>query len=112
LARGVDTEPFAALADLLRRNAEELARDAGMQQVLVGVGEQIWAQAQTEVDELNTLTDELIARAQQAGAMRLDVRAPDIGMMMCGLCATMTQSRPGFDWHRHLELGLDTLRAR
>lgn len=108
----LDTEPFAVFADMLRRNADELARDAGMQQVLVGVDEQIWAQAQTEMDELNALTAELIARAQQAGTMRLDVRATDIGMLMCGLCATMTQSRPGFDWHRHLELGIDTLRAR
>ena len=43
-----DGEPFAVFADLLRGNADELARDAGMQHVLVGVGEHIWAQAQTE----------------------------------------------------------------
>ena len=107
-----DGEPFALFADMLRRNADELARDAGMQQVLTGAGEHIWAQAQTEVDELNALTAELIAHAQHAGTMRPDVRATDIGMLMCGLCATMIQSRPGFDWHRHLELGIDTLRAR
>ncbi len=107
-----DGEPFAVFADMLRRNADGLARDAGMQQVLTGAGEHIWAQAQTEVDELNGLTAALIAHAQQAGTMRPDVRATDIGMLMCGLCATMTQSRPGFDWRRHLELGIDTLRAR
>src|SRR5947209_10018476 len=101
-----DTEPFAVFADMLRRNADELARDAGMQQVLTGAGEHIWAQAQTEVDELNALTAELIAHAQHAGTIRPDVRATDVGMMMCGLCATMIQSRPGFDWHRHLELGI------
>jgi AcrR family transcriptional regulator len=107
-----DGEPFAVFAEMLRRNADDLARDAGMQQVLTGAGEHIWAQAQTEVDELNTLIAELIAHAQHAGTMRPDVRATDIGMLMCGLCATMTQSRPGFDWHRHLELGIDTLRTR
>ena len=107
-----DGEPFAVFADLLRSNADELARDAGMQHVLVGVGEHIWAQAQTEQDQLNTLTEDLIARAQHAGTMRQDVRATDIGMLMCGLCATMTQHRAGFDWHRHLELAIDTLRAR
>ncbi len=107
-----DGEPFAVFADLLRRNADELADDAGMQHVLVGVGEDIWAQAQAETDELNALTADLIARAQHAGTMRPDVRATDIGMLMCGLCATMTQHRPGFDWHRHLELAIDTLRAR
>jgi AcrR family transcriptional regulator len=107
-----DGEPFAVLADMLRRNGDELARDAGMQQVLVGAGNHIWAQAQTELDELNTLTADLIARAEQAGTMRSDVRATDIGMLMCGLCATMTQNRPGFDWRRHLELSIDTLRSR
>ena len=107
-----DGEPFAVFADLLRRNADELADDAGMQHVLVGVGGDIWAQAQAETDELNALTADLIARAQHAGTMRPDVRATDIGMLMCGLCATMTQHRPGFDWHRHLELAIDTLRAR
>ena len=105
-------EPFGVFADMLRRNADELARDAAMQHVLVGVGEHIWAQAQTETDELNTLTAELIGHAQHAGTMRPDVRATDIGMLMCGLCATMTQNRPGFDWRRHLELAIDTLRAR
>jgi AcrR family transcriptional regulator len=107
-----DGEPFAVFADMLRRNADELARDAGMQQVLTGAGEHIWAQAQTEVDQLNALFAELIANAQRDGSMRSDVRATDIGMLMCGLCATMTQSRPGFNWRRHLELGIDTLRAR
>jgi AcrR family transcriptional regulator len=107
-----DGEPFAVLADLLRRNADALARDAGMQHVLVGVGQHIWAQAQAEQDELNALTAELIARAQNAGTIRPGVSANDIAMLMCGLCATMTQNRPGFDWHRHLELAIDTLRAR
>jgi AcrR family transcriptional regulator len=107
-----DGEPFAVFADMLRRNADELARDAGMQHVLVGVEEHIWAQAQSETDELNALTADLITRAQRAGTMRPDVRATDIGMLMCGLCATMTQNRAGFDWHRHLELAIDTLRAR
>ena len=55
-----DGEPFAVFADLMRGNADALARDAGMQHVLVGVGQHIWAQAQTEKDELNTLTAELI----------------------------------------------------
>lgn len=107
-----DGEPFDVFADLLRRNADELARDAGMQHVLVGVEEHIWAQAQAELDELNTLTAELIGHAQQARTIRPDVTVADISMLMCGLCATMTQNRPGFDWHRHLELAIDTLRAR
>ena len=69
-----DGEPFAVLADLLRRNAETCARDAGIQHALAGAGEHIWVQAQAEQRELDALTDELIARAQQAGTMRPDVR--------------------------------------
>jgi hypothetical protein len=33
-------------------------------------------------------------------------------MLMCGVSATMAHSGPGFDWHRHLELTIDMLRAR
>ncbi|MGH2909720.1 MAG: TetR/AcrR family transcriptional regulator, partial [Solirubrobacteraceae bacterium] len=51
-----DGDPFGMLADLLRQNADELARDAGMQHVLLGIEEHIWADAQTEQDELGALT--------------------------------------------------------
>ncbi len=107
-----DGEPFAVFADMLRRNGDLCARDAAMQHALTGVGEHIWAQAQAEQDELIALSGELIARAQRAGTMRPDVRAPDIAMLMCGVSATMAHHGPGFDWHRHLEFGIDMLRAR
>lgn len=106
-----DGEPFAVFAEMLRDNADVCARDAAMQHALTGMGEHIWTLAQTEQDELQALTRELIARAQRAGTMRPDVRATDIGMLMCGVSATMAHSAPGFDWHRHLELMIDTLRA-
>jgi AcrR family transcriptional regulator len=107
-----DEEPFDAFADMLRRNADVCARDAAMQHALTGVGEHIWAQAQGEQDELRTLSGLLIARAQRAGTMRPDVRATDIAMLMCGVSSTMTHNAAGFDWHRHLELVIDMLRAR
>ena len=104
-------EPFAVFADLLRRNAEAAADDATMQQVLSGVGERIWAQAQAEQEQLNALTEQLIARAQRDGSMRPDIRAADIAMLMCGVGSTMIRSGPGFDWRRHLELVVNMLRA-
>ncbi len=107
-----DGEPFEVFADVLRRNADVCARDAAIQHALSGVGEHIWAQAQAEYEQLNALTTELIARAQRAGAMRPDVLATDIAMLMCGVSSTMTHNAPGFDWHRHLELVIDMLRAR
>ena len=105
-------DPFAALTDVMRRNAESAARDAATQQALAGAGEHIWMQAQAEQQDLITLTDELIARARRAGTIRPDVRASDIGMLMCGVCSSMSFSLPGFDWRRHLELVTEMLRPR
>jgi AcrR family transcriptional regulator len=107
-----DGEPFDLFADMLRRNADVCARDAAMQHALTGVGENIWVQAQSEQDELNALAGVLMARAQRAGTLRPDVRATDIGMLMCGVSSTMAHKIPGFDWHRHLELVIDMLRAK
>lgn len=107
-----DGEPLAVFAEVLRGNAEAAARDAAMQHALAGVGEHVWAQAQAEQQELNALTGELVARAQRAGTVRPDVSAADIAMLMCGVSATMSHTGPDFDWHRHLDLAIDMLRAR
>jgi hypothetical protein len=32
-------------------------------------------------------------------------------MVMCGVCATIDRSGPGWSWRRHLELLLDGMRA-
>ena len=95
----------------MRSNAWELQRDAVMQQTLVGLDEQISAHAAPEQQELIDLTEELIERARRAGTIRADATAWDIAMLMCGLCATMTRSAPGFDSDRYLELTIDSLRA-
>jgi AcrR family transcriptional regulator len=105
-----DGEPFEVLADLMRSNAEALASDAGTQQVLAGAGEHIWTQAAAEQNELLELTSRLIERARRAGTIRADATATDIGMLMCGVSATMAHPAPGFDWRRHLDLLIDMLR--
>lgn len=107
-----DGEPFAVLVDLMRANAEALERDAGTQQVLAGAGEHIWTQAAAEQAELLELTSRLIDRARDAGTIRADATATDIGMLMCGLSATMAHPESGFDWRRHLDLLIDMLRPR
>jgi AcrR family transcriptional regulator len=106
-----DAEPFAAIEDLIRRNAETMASDAAVHQALAGAGEHIWMQAEAEQKELMDVTGELIARARRAGTIRPDLTPADIGMLMCGLCATMGRHLPGFDWPRHLDLVIDMLRA-
>ncbi len=104
-------EPFDVFADTLRRNAQDCARDAAMQHALSGVGEHIWNEAVAVQEELYALTEQLIGRARRAGTMRTDIAASDIAMLMCGVSSTMNHHGPGFDWRRHLELVIDTLRA-
>jgi AcrR family transcriptional regulator len=106
-----DGEPFTVFTDMLRRTAGICALDASMQHALTNVDQRIWKQAHAEQQELTVLTGQLVARAQSVGAMREDIDATDIAMMMCGVSATMAHNAPGFDWRRHLELAIDMLRA-
>jgi AcrR family transcriptional regulator len=101
-------DPWEAFCAALRRNAEVMATDAGLRDALIRLGP---AARSTEDDraELEGLAGRLVARAQDAGALRADVTPADIGALMAGLCTSM--AHPGLDWRRHLELLLDGLRA-
>jgi AcrR family transcriptional regulator len=105
-------EPFQRLTAMMRQNAEEVGRDANMQQTLAGFDEEIWAQAAPERDELIRLTGELVQSARHAGTIRSDATAYDVAMLMSGLCVSMVHAGIGFDWERHLELVIDALRPR
>jgi AcrR family transcriptional regulator len=107
-----DGEPFAVFADVLRENAAIADGDAAFQYATLGAGDAVWSHAEAAEAELILLTDELMTRAQRAGTMRPDISAIDVPMLMCGVCATMTHTKPQFDWRRHLELIIDSLRAR
>jgi AcrR family transcriptional regulator len=106
-----DAPPGDALRAVLMANAELMAADAVTRQVLAGAGRQLWANLGADRDELEALTADLIGRARAAGAVRSDLTSADIGMVMCGLCSSMTSNAPGFDWRRHLELLLAGLQA-
>src|SRR5216683_67330 len=106
-----DGEPFALIEGLLRRIAETAAEDAGVQYALAGSDGQASTESQAEQDELIAVIAELIERARRAGTIRPDIEAIDIGMLMCGVCSAMGP-RPGFDWRRHIDLVIDTLRVR
>ncbi len=107
-----DREPFEVLADVLRSNASFMAQDAAVQHALMGAGEEIWAHVEPERQQVNRIFQQLVQRAQRAGTMREDFGVADIPMLMCGICATMGHTAPGFDWPRHLELVIDGLRTR
>jgi AcrR family transcriptional regulator len=101
-------DPWEAFASVMRRNAEFMAKDAGLRHAVAGAG--LTESGSEERAELERLGGEIIARAQRAGVLRDDVTIEDLPMLMAGLCASMSQ--PQFDWRRHLELILDGLRAR
>jgi AcrR family transcriptional regulator len=101
-------DPWEAFAGLLRDNAQFCAGDVGVQEALAR-GPIAWEYAAPEIGRLRETTTKLIARAQQAGAMRLDFVVDDIPMLMAGLSSTM--GVPGYDWRRHLEIILAGLRA-
>jgi AcrR family transcriptional regulator len=111
-AREAGGEPFALIEGLLRRIAETAAGDAGVQYALASSAAQAArSEAQAEQDELIAVIAELIERARRAGTIRPGIEATDIAMLICGVVSAMGP-RPGFDWRRHLDLVIDTLRVR
>ena len=105
-------EPLALIEGLLRRIAETAAGDAGVQYALASSDAQAArSEAQAEQDELIAVIAELTGRARRAGTIRPGIEATDIAMLICGVVSAMGP-RPGFDWRRHLDLVIDTLRVR
>jgi AcrR family transcriptional regulator len=111
-SREAGGEPFALIEGLLRRIAETAAGDAGVQYALASSAAQAArSEAQAEQDELIAVIAELTGRARRAGTIRPGIEATDIAMLICGVVSAMSP-RPGFDWRRHLDLVIDTLRVR
>jgi AcrR family transcriptional regulator len=71
--------------------------------------------AEDERQDLIAVTERLVARARHAGAVRHDLAAQDIAMLMCATCSVMrtTGAHDGDErWQRFFTLGLDALRPR
>jgi AcrR family transcriptional regulator len=100
-------DPWESFADLMRRNAEMMARDATLRDALSRLGPDAVGAPEARA-ELEELGGRILSRAQEAGVLRDDVDIEDVGLLMSGLCASM--SRPGPVWRRHLDLLLDGLR--
>jgi AcrR family transcriptional regulator len=65
--------------------------------------------------ELLEATARVVERAKRAGAVRDDLTAEDVGMLMCGTCSVIatTGGHEGSDqWERFFEVALDGLRPR
>jgi AcrR family transcriptional regulator len=110
--RGIDRkdgDPFEIFADVLREGAEVTAADATAQDVMKRAGDEVWIGVEPTLIQLRAATQVLVDRAQAAGAMRSDISAEDVPMIMCGISAAMPVC--DWDWRRYLELVLDGLRA-
>jgi AcrR family transcriptional regulator len=102
---------FAALSMALHANVVSVAEDAATRFALMSGGERVFAHAASEMEEFMLLATELVRRAHLAGELCEDFQASDIPMVMCGICATIDVSKPGWDWQRHLTLILRGMHA-
>ena len=108
-------DPGAAFRGFLQEQAEVIAKDAALQRMLWAESEEAMAPVAPLFDEVNQAVGELIRRAKEAGAVRLDLEVDDVRTFMCGLGAIMAADARGvmrFDWRRQFEFMLDGLRPR
>lgn len=104
-----DAEPFDILADVLRQSAAITAADAGTRDALMRADEAMLAAIAETIANLSDTVQLLIDRAQASNAVRSDLTANDISLLMHGVAATM--GYPNRDWRRFIELALDGIRA-
>jgi AcrR family transcriptional regulator len=101
-------DPWTAFTDVVWQAAALHAKDRAFHQCLPQ------ALDLPEVSEARSRTldafQRLIKRAQAAGALRPDVVAEDIPMLLAGVGLSRS-SGPGVSWERHLALVIDGLRA-
>jgi hypothetical protein len=101
-------DPWAAFTDVIWKGATLHVKDRAYHQCM---------RAALELPEVREARDHtldgfqrLIERAQAAGAMRADVVAEDIPMLMAGVGLSRVAG-PGAAWERHLAVVIDGLRA-
>ena len=104
-------DPWEGLVDLLVAVVEQQSEDHGFGQMVVL---RFGPEAIPEDVRRRVLGpfEDLLARAQQAGAARPDVGPEDVPAIMRMAGATALGSGRSGDWRRHVELLLDGLRAR
>lgn len=104
-------DPWEAFASFMCANAERCAEDLGTQYVFLQIDPDVAPRLAEETGLLER-AGRLIARGHEAGAIRPDFQADDIGMVMCGVASAMTYGPTSWDWRRHLGFVLDGLRAQ
>jgi AcrR family transcriptional regulator len=105
-------DPWEGFSKLLYGTAEHMAENVALQDALRTTST-AFEYAEPARLELDAVIDKLVKRAQRQGTMRKDFKAQELGMLMGGLCASMSGPFPEQrDWRRHLQIMLDGLRAQ
>ena len=106
-------DPWDAFSATMWRIATTVAADVAWCEI-VGGHPTVVQSASHGQHRLAAATSKLLARAQNAGAMRPDVTFADISTIMCGFGHIAAAQRAGaaLDWERYLAIALDGLRAR
>lgn len=97
-------DPVDAFRRFMRRSAEIVAADRALGEAL-GQAPGVCARA-AERAGLDEPIDELIARAQDAGALRGEIVTADIAALMCGLGSATQPAphKPWMAWERYVEI--------
>jgi AcrR family transcriptional regulator len=97
----VADDPGQAFFDFVWRLAELNMSTPGLHRCVVHCGDKPGAA------ELERLADRIVSRAQRAGAVRRDVKAEDVRLLVR---SALTNAPPG-QWRRYLDVVLSGLRA-
>ena len=111
-ALSADADPGEALFRFIERLITEAAWKRDLIDALNGAGVDITAALASVVGELRAETGRLLARAQQAGAVRDDIDISDLMALLSGMIQA-TQPRPGrsIEPRRAIAVLCDGLRA-
>jgi AcrR family transcriptional regulator len=105
-----DPDPWRAIERSFEFCATTQERDRSVADVLATVaGRGATGPPEHLRDELNAITERMLARARAAGAIRPDLTADDMPALYCALASVVMAGVA--DWRRYLELMLAGLRA-
>jgi AcrR family transcriptional regulator len=104
-------DPWDGIVGFLEGAAEAQTADRGLREVLMGVHDP--DEMEKVNDRLSGPLRELVERAKRTGALREDVEATDIGIVVVMLCtvADLTGDTAPDLWRRYLPMLVDGLRA-
>jgi AcrR family transcriptional regulator len=114
IARGAETvsDPFAALAGIMRGSAEAVEGDMAFQLAMMGASQLEWEGIEQEKAAFAEIVTRVIDRGIAVGVVRKDFTFDDFPMLMCGITSTMYYEPGSANWRRHLELVLDGIQTR